>query len=280
MHLSMKYTYLILIFLVTTTLISCKKDKSEPTNTSSNEYNPGTGWNLSWSEEFEGTSLTTSTWNYDLGTGTYGWGNAELQYYRSENVQVADGKLVITAKRENYSSSYFTSGRINTKNKYSFKYGKVVGKIKVPQGYGMWPAFWMLGSSAQTWPACGEIDIMEIRGGEDKATTSTLHWQDTNNAHKYYGQSYNHTTNLANDYHYYEVEWNENKIISRFDGIQYNEMNITAAEVSELRDNSYFIILNVAVGGNFFSPAITNQADVTAAFPQSMTVDWVRVYQK
>ena len=275
----MKLFYFIL--LVSIGLLSCKKSDNPPASSSAaTEYNPGAGWNLSWSEEFNGTALNTDLWNYDLGNGTYGWGNAELEYYKTDNAQVTNGNLVITAKRETTGSYNFTSSRINTKGKYSFKYGKIVGKIKVPQGYGMWPAFWMLGSSSATWPACGEIDIMEMRGGEDNTSITTCHWQNNSAQHQYYSIGYPYSANLSQAYHYYEVEWDANTIKGRLDGNEYFTMNITNAEVSELRDNSYFIILNLAVGGNFFSPAITNQAAVTASFPQSMYVDWVRVYQK
>ncbi len=271
---------ILLLFSLTLLFISCKKEKEETTTTTT-DYNPGAGWTKSWSEEFDGNSLNTSTWNYNLGAG--GWGNNELQYYRSENAKVADGNLVITAKRENYSGSYFTSARIHTQGKYSFKYGKIVGRIKLPEGYGMWPAFWMLGNSASTWPACGEIDITEMQGGQgvngDKTTLSTCHWADGGNAHQYYGVPHVNTAKLSEAYHYYEVEWNATTITARFDGVQYFQTSITAAEVSELRDNSYFIILNLAVGGNFFSPALTNQANVTANFPQKMYVDWIRVYK-
>ncbi len=275
----MKQVYPLLILALF--VFSCKKTETTPSpnnNTTPPEYNPGTGWTQAWSEEFEGTTLNNSIWNYETGAG--GWGNAELQYYRDQNVGVADGNLVITAKRENYSGSSFTSGRITTQNKYSFKYGKIVGKMKLPEGYGVWPAFWMLGRSAQTWPACGEIDIMEMRGGLDKITNSTCHWSNSSNQHTYYGNSYTYTSNLSQAYHFYEVEWNATTIVARMDGVAYNELDITAAEASELRNNNYFIILNLAIGGNFFSPAITNQASVTATFPQSVYVDWVRVYTK
>jgi beta-glucanase (GH16 family) len=271
-----------ILLLITATLlfVSCKKEEEKTPATT--EYNPGSGWTQAWSEEFAGNSLNTSLWNYNTGAG--GWGNSELQYYRPENVKVADGNLVITAKRENYVSSYFTSGRIHTQGKYSFKYGKIVGRIKLPEGFGMWPAFWMLGNSASAWPACGEIDIMEMQGGQgangDKTTLSTCHWLNGSNAHEYYGVPYSTTSKLSEAYHYYEIEWNATTITARFDGVQFNQLSITAPEVSELKDNNYFIILNLAIGGNFFSPALTNQANVTATFPQKMYVDWVRVYEK
>jgi beta-glucanase (GH16 family) len=270
------------ILLLTSLTISCKKTEDKPATTTTTDYNPGAGWTQSWSEEFNGSSLNTSFWNYETGGG--GWGNSELQYYRQENVNVANGNLVITAKKENYSTNSFTSGRITSQGKYSFKYGKIVGRIKLPQGYGIWPAFWMLGTSAQAWPACGEIDIMEMQGGQgskgDQTTYSTYHWQNSSYSHDYYGQPYIYPAKLSQDYHYYEVEWNATSVISRFDGVQFNQMNLTSSEVSELRDNYYYIILNLAVGGNFFYPALTNEADVTAVFPQKMYVDWIRIYQK
>ncbi len=273
---------ILLVTIIVLLFFSCKKTEEPKVTTP--EYNPGEGWNQSWSEEFNGTSLNTALWNYDIGTGTSGWGNNELQTCRSENVVLENGNLVITAKSEVYNSSNFTSGRINTKDKYSFKYGKIVGKIKLPEGYGMWPAFWMLGSSAQAWPACGEIDIMEAKGGDgpngDQTIFSTCHWQNGSNAHQYYGKEYVHTAKLSQDFHFYEVEWNATTITARFDGIQYNVTNITSADVSELKDNAYFIILNIAVGGNIFSPPLTNPANITASFPQKMYVDWIRVYQK
>src|SRR5690606_33327138 len=128
----------------------------------------------------------------------------ELQYYRAENAGIEDGNLVITAKRENYASSNFTSARLTTQNKYSFKYGKIVGRIKTPEGHGIWPAFWMLGDNIGTvgWPSCGEIDILEMTCGQgdngDKKCFSTCHWRNASNVPEHYGSDYIHTTNLSN----------------------------------------------------------------------------------
>lgn len=270
-----------MLLIVSILAFSCKKTTTNPTAAvTAPDYNPGTGWTLSWADEFDSTALNTSKWKYSRGGG--GYGNQELQNYRSENVAVENGNLVITANRENYGGNSFTSGKIDSYGKYSFKYGKIVAKMKLPEGYGMWPAFWMLGVSSSTWPACGEIDILEMRGGDtdgDKTLSSTLHWSNASNGHEYFGQSYTNASNLSQAYHYYEVEWNATTIIARFDGIQFNETNITAAQVSELRDNNYYVIFNLAVGGTFFSPALTNPANVTAVFPQKMYVDWVRVYK-
>ena len=262
--------------------ISCKKTTEEPKTTVS-DYNPGTGWNLSWAEEFDATALNTSLWNYEIGNNN-GWGNSELQYYKAENVALENGNLVITAKNEVYNTYSFTSGRINTKNKFSFNYGKIVGRIKMPEGYGMWPAFWMLGSSSQSWPACGEIDIAEMKCGQgvdgDKTAFSTCHWLNGSYVHEYYGKDFVYPYNLSQSYHNYEVEWNATSITARIDGTLYNQTDITTSDKSELKNNSFFIILNIAVGGTIFSPAITNPSSVTASFPQKMYVDWIRIYQK
>lgn len=274
-----KISFLLLAILISVT--SCKKTNNPPA-AASTDYNPGVGWTQSWSEEFNDASLNTSIWNYDLGNNN-GWGNNELEYYLAQNVQLSNGNLEITAKRENQSGFSFTSGRINTQNKYAFKYGKIVAKMKLPQGYGIWPAFWMLGSTiaTQPWPSCGEIDIMEMKGGSggDQTIYSTCHWANSSNVHAYYGLSYSYTSSLSEAYHYYEVEWNATTITARFDGVQYYQLSITAPEASELSNNSYNIVLNLAVGGNFFIPAINNQANVTATFPQTMYVDWIKIYK-
>jgi beta-glucanase (GH16 family) len=273
----MKKIALILIFSIT--VLSCKKADNKPTTSASSDYNPGKGWNLAWADEFDSTALNTSIWNYTDAQSTV---NSELEYYRPQNVSVANGNLVITTNRESYNGASFTSGKIDSYNKYSFKYGKIVAKMKLPEGLGMWPAFWMLGISSTPWPGCGEIDIMEMSGGGtngDNTTNATCHWSDASNTHQWYGQPYTYTAKLSAAYHYYEVEWSATKIIARFDGIQINETDITAAAVSELRDNNYYIIFNLAVGGNFFYPALTDPTKVTATFPQNMYVDWVRVYK-
>ena len=277
----MKKNSFLLLLLTVILFNSCKKT-NEPTTAA--DYSPGAGWTQSWSEEFNDASLNTSIWNYDLGNNS-GWGNGELEYYQSQNVQLTNGNLEITAKRENQGGFSFTSGRINTQNKYSFKYGKIVAKMKLPKGYGIWPAFWMLGSTigTQPWPSCGEIDIMEMQGGGstgDETIYTTCHWANSTNSPTYYGLGYSNTSSLSDAYHYYEVEWNATTITGRFDGVQYYQLNTTTAETSELRVNSYNIILNLAVGGNFFSPAISNQASVTATFPQTMYVDWIKIYEQ
>jgi len=238
-------------------------------------YLPG----LIWSDEFDYTGFPDpSKWNIE--TGGNGWGNNELQYYTNSqnNVLVDNEILTITAREESVGGRDYTSARITTQNKFTFKYGRIEARIKLPYGQGMWPAFWMLGANINSvsWPACGEIDIMEMVGGpgNDNTTYATLHW-DNDGTHADYGQSYTLPSGiLADDYHIFAVEWNSQGINAFIDDIQYYTVDITPAQLSEFHNN-FFIILNVAVGGNW-----PGSPDETTSFPQTMEVDYVRVFQE
>lgn len=233
--------------------------------------------NLLWSEEFNYSGLPdASIWNMETGGG--GWGNNELQYYtdREENASVGGGYLTITAKEEAYSGRDYTSARMTTQNKFDFKYGKIEARIKLPYGQGIWPAFWMLGANFNSvgWPSCGEIDIMELVGGNGRDNTchATLHW-DNNGAHASYGESYSLPSGIfADDFHVFTVEWDTQRIKGLVDGHQYFVADITPSGLSEFHEN-FFIILNVAVGGNW--PGAPN---ATTEFPQTMLIDYIRVY--
>jgi beta-glucanase (GH16 family) len=231
------------------------------------------GYTLKWADEFNtGSVPDTAKWAYDVGNG--GWGNGELEYYtnRAANTYISGGNLVIKSMKESYGGSAYTSGRIKTQGKFSFKFGKIVARIKLSGGnrQGIWPAFWMLGTSITSvgWPACGEIDILENIG--TSTVYSTCHWS---NAGAYAGYGLNTTTTI-NDYHDYEVEWDANFIRTRIDGVQYYVIDITPAELSEFKSN-FFFILNQAVGGGW--PGSPSSSTV---FPSYMYVDYVRVYQK
>jgi len=237
-------------------------------------YNP----NLVWSDEFDYTGLPDpAKWNMETGGG--GWGNNELQYYTNSqnNAMVDNGILTITAREESFGGRDYTSARITTQNKFDVKYGKIEAKIRLPYGKGLWPAFWMLGAnfSSAGWPACGEIDIMEMVGGQgnDKTCYATLHW-DNNGEYAQYGESYSLPSGIfADDWHVFAVEWNSQQIKGFMDDIQYFVIDITPSQLSEFH-NKFFIILNVAVGGNW-----PGSPDATTTFPQTMEVDWVRVYE-
>jgi beta-glucanase (GH16 family) len=228
-------------------------------------------WNLVWSEEFSGDALNEEVWNYEIGFGNSGWGNNELQYYRSgtNNLVVADGKASITAKQENFGSAEYTSARVQTKGKYDVQYGRIEARIKLPMGQGIWPAFWMLGSNIDEvgWPRCGEIDIMEHVNNEMQIH-GTIHWD--NNGHQYQGGS---ISTDPTQFHNYAIEWDADQLRWYLDGILYYTRNIGAAQYSEFHE-PFFFIMNIAVGGNW-----PGSPDNTTVFPAVMEVDFIRVYE-
>lgn len=236
-----------------------------------------TGWTLAWQDEFGNDALDETYWNYEIGTGDNGWGNGELQYYRPENTSLAGGYLVIEAKRENYYGSLFTSSRLTTQNKYNFRYGRVDIRAALPKGQGLWPALWMLGAnfSDAGWPACGELDIMEMVGGgegRDDVTHGTIHW-DQNGYTRYGGSKQLDTGTFYDEFHVFSIIWNAESIIWLLDGVPYLEADLTPQHLSEFH-GYFFFIMNVAVGGGW--PGYPNE---TTQFPQRMIVDYIRVFQ-
>ena len=235
------------------------------------------GMNLVWEDEFEGNSLNLAHWTHESGTGQNGWGNNELQFYRSQNTSIQNGHLVITAKKENFNGSEYTSSRIITKDKREFRYGRIDIRAVLPRGQGMWPALWMLGSnfSEVGWPACGEIDIMEMVGGNGRENTvhGTVHWQ-ANGQRAEFGGSYRLSSGtLADQFHVYSIIWDARSIRWLIDNKEYHVIDTTPAELDEFR-RSFFFIFNVAVGGNW-----PGSPDANTTFPQHMIVDYVRVFQ-
>jgi beta-glucanase (GH16 family) len=237
------------------------------------------GLTLVWEDNFTGAALNTSDWTYEIGRGSNGWGNNELQFYRQENTSIVDGHLVITAKKENFSGAEYTSSRLITKDKRSFKYGRIDIRAALPKGKGIWPAFWMLGANFSTvgWPKCGEIDIMEMVGGPGKDNTiyGTLHW-DNNGSHACTCGDDGYTIpsgSLANEFHVYSVVWTADKITWYLDDVLHHEIDTRPAEMSEF-DAAHFLIFNIAVGGNW-----PGNPDATTQFPQRLIVDYVRVFQ-
>jgi beta-glucanase (GH16 family) len=238
--------------------------------------------NLVWSDEFNYTGLPDAAkWTMETG-GEPNWGNNELQYYTDteNNVSVNDGVLTITAREETFGGFDYTSARIKTEGKFDFKYGRIEARMKLPYGQGLWPAFWMLGAnfSSVGWPTCGEIDIMELVGGSvpgggDNTVHATLHWDDGGPVE--YGLSYSLASGtFADDFHVFSVEWDSTTIKAYVDGTEYYEIDISPAALSAFQEN-FFVILNVAVGGNWPGPP-----NAETVFPQTMEVDYVRVFQE
>lgn len=235
------------------------------------------GYSLVWSDEFDGTSLNPAVWTYE--TGNNGWGNNELENYtdRPQNVTLQDGKLVIHALKENYGGSSYTSARIKTQGKKEFQYGRVDIRAILPKTKGIWPALWMLGSNINTvgWPACGEIDIMELLGQEPSKSYGTLHWGSSVATHASKGSSYTLSSGTFNEqFHVFSMEWKQDQIKLYVDDNLYFTLNRTDVGSSYPFNAPFFFIFNIAVGGNW-----PGNPDVTTVFPQWMIVDYVRVYQ-
>lgn len=228
-------------------------------------------WQLVWQDEF--TNGIGPDWVFETGTGSGGWGNNELQYYRQENATVENGQLVITARNESYGGMNYTSARMKTQGRRSWTYGRVEARIALPSFTGSWPAFWMLGDNitSVSWPACGEIDVMEHVNTEAQ-THGTIHWQDHNNTYASYSGS---TGVNVTSYHVYAIEWDANSIKWFVDGALFHEANIAGGvNGTEEFHNNFFILLNMAIGGNWPGFVVDN-----SAFPARMLVDYVRVYQ-
>ena len=235
------------------------------------------GMELIFAEEFDSPTIDASIWTHEIGNGCpnlCGWGNNEWQYYRSQNTLVENGLANIQAKNESFEGANYTSSRMITQGKFAFQYGRVDIRAKLPRGQGLWPALWMLGSNIDQvgWPACGEVDIMEMVGNRESTTYGTAHW-DNNGSYASHGNSYDNTEDLDQEFHVYSIVWTEQSIKWYFDDLVYNTLDITSASLSEFRA-PMFLIMNVAVGGNW--PGYPNPS---TEFPTSMEVDYVRVFQ-
>jgi beta-glucanase (GH16 family) len=273
-----KNSILALTIISSAVFVSCDADETQTVATLNN---------LVMSDEFDIDGVPDSSlWTYDLGDGTLqglpvGWGNNELQVYtsNSENVEVQNGLLVITA-RENTAGGY-TSARIKTQGLFEQQYGRFEARIRLPQGKGIWPAFWLLGSDCDQnpWPACGEIDIMEYLGDAPTVVLGSVHGPNYSGA-----ESISKEYQLTNDrfdtqFHVFGIEWSPNQINYYVDDVLYQSITPeTIAEETDGQgtwafDNSFYIILNMAVGGN-----LPGSPDANTTFPQKMLVDYVRFY--
>ncbi len=248
---------------------------------------PEPTWKLAWSDEFDGPALQSpdpAKWTFDVGTGPNrdGWGNSQWEYdtARPENASLdGNGNLAITAINESYVDKDYTSARLLTKGLFQQAYGRFEARIQLPRGRGLWPAFWLLGADVDTntWPACGEIDIMEYRGQEPTQVTGTVHGPG------YSGKDGITSTRALSGgatfdgaFHVFAVEWTPDWITWELDGVTWNQVVPAAVPAGGawVFDHPFFILLNLAVGGNYVG------APDPSVFPQTMLVDYVRVYER
>ena len=259
------------------TLFGCQKDNVQKLEQRK--------WQLVWSDEFNGSageSPDTTKWKFDIGVGANndGWGNAELEYYtdRPDNASMdGNGHLAITAKSELYSGSAFTSARIKTAGLFDQSYGRFEARIKTPWGPGIWPAFWLLGANVDSigWPQCGEIDIMELRGQKPNIIGGAVHGPGYSGAASISKNFAFENDRFDVDFHLFAVEWGKDYIDFFVDNTLYQRITPDKVTGNWVFDHPFYIILNVAVGGNFLGFP-TSQTP----FPQSMLVDYVKVYKE
>ena len=244
--------------------------------TSADSYD---GMELVWSDEFEGSTINTSNWTYDLGTGNSGWGNNELQNYvqTQDNAYLQNDNLFIVARE--ISNGQYTSARLKSQGLQNFTYGRIDVRAILPIGQGIWPAIWMLGSNFENvgWPACGEIDIMELVGTNPRRVHGTSHWGANNSVHQYDGNgiSLPFPETFADEYHVFSIDWQENQISWLLDDVEFFTINSSQMNGQAYPFNEdFFFILNVAVGGNW-----PGNPDESTLFPVYMAIDYVRVFQ-
>jgi beta-glucanase (GH16 family) len=240
------------------------------------------GYSLVWSDDFDGPALNAANWSFDIGDGCpnlCGWGNNELQYYTNsaENLFFQDGKMIIQAKKESYGGKNYTSAKIKTDGKRPFKFGRIDIRAILPEGKGLWPAFWLLPQSSVYggWPRSGEIDLMEYLGHEPAKVYGTAHYGpgpgSTNT-------SRNYTLSLGGfqqEYHVFSIEWKLDQIKWYVDGNLYSTLN--KSDLGTLTypfNESFYVIINLAVGGNW-----PGAPDAYTSFPQYLVVDYIRVFQ-
>ncbi len=251
----------------------------------------GQAYNLVWEENFDGNTLDSSTWNIEEREGIWNTAqNAEQQFYKTENVSVGDDGygnncLIINTLKESANGYSFTSGRVNTNSKFSFKYGKLEARIKIPDlKNGLWPAFWTEGYTSLGWPDKGEIDILEMGHSEGIALdtvnsylSSATHWE-YNDSRADYGTHILAPVNLSDDYHLYTLVWTPQSIKTYLDDTKLIfSFSLTGNDLEEYKSFRNFIIINMAAGG--ILPGITLPDQITAPLPAKMFVDYIKLYQ-
>lgn len=239
-------------------------------------------YQLVWSDDFggeAGSAIDTTKWTFDIGTGQNGWGNNELQYYtdRTENIALdGEGNAVIKARREDYNGRQYTSARIKTEGIFSQRYGRFEARLKTPYSQGLWPAFWLLGSNIRevSWPQCGEIDIMEMRGQEPSINHGSMHGPGYSAGNAVSGSYVLDGERFDTDFHEFAVEWGEDFVDYFVDGFLYQRITPEDVPGEWVYNTDFFIILNIAIGGNY-----VGYPNAESVFDQEMVIDYVRVYE-
>ena len=270
----------LMAFSMCITLNSCGVSVNMPATTNGTDL-----WELVWADEFDGDGLDSAVWTPELGTGAdrglNGWGNDELQYYtgRSENISVEDGILKIVALKENYEGSGYTSARLITQDKVSVQYGRIEARVRMPAGQGLWPAFWLLGNSiaTETWPACGELDVMEFRGQEPSLVAGTVHGPGYSAGSALSGTFYSEGESFSDAFHVVGMDWDSEMISFWVDGEKYHTVRRSQLRADQpwVFDQPFFLLLNLAVGGNY-----VGDPDEATSFPAAFEVDYVRIYRR
>lgn len=253
-------------------------------NESDQLVNPPERWTLTMSDEFdgpEGAPPNPAIWTYDVGGD--GWGNNQLEFNtdRPENVSLdGEGHLRIVARAESYMGNDYTSGRIKTQGLFEQKHGRFEARIKLPEGQGFWPAFWMLGSNIDEvpWPGCGEIDILEHQGLRPERVFASLHGPGYSGANPISGDfSLPDGESFADDFHVFAVDWDPSRITFSVDDEVYHAVNSTEVRIfgDWVFNQDFFVILNLAVGGNLGGPVGPD-----TVFPSQMLIDYVRIYER
>lgn len=238
---------------------------------------------LVWSDEFDIPGLPNkSKWAYDIGTGNNGWGNNELEYYTNDslsNAKVSGGYLILTALQQKLGGREYTSARLVTRGKASWTHGRIIVSAKIPKGVGIWPAIWMLGDNIDNkaigWPLCGEIDMMEHTGTKPGNIQASIHTKSNNWILGTQKTDSIYIADYGDAFHDYQLDWDKNKMTISIDGkklLTYH--NDGKGKNSWPFDDPIYLLLNIAVGGNYSGFTIDKKA-----LPAQMVIDYVRVYQ-
>ena len=262
-------------------IYSCEKDEKDPISTTETPQ----GYTMVWSDEFNDPNIMMTHWNYETGDGTdyglpSGWGNNEMQLYTTSSINSGiiseDGNsvLAITAVKDN--SGGYTSAKLTTKDLMTMRFGRIDIKAKMPKGQGIWPAIWMLGHNIDEidWPGCGEIDITEILGHQTSTLNTTLHYTNSEKKHGEIQNVYSlQGDDFSDGFHIFSLDWNPQSLNFSLDGKELYQVMIEE-DMKEFQ-RYFYLVLNVAVGGN-----LVGDPDESTVFPQSMYIDYVRVYSK